>query len=143
MSLLLEKVSYLQGLAEGMELDDSTKEGKLLTHIIDLLEDFAQAYDELDVDLEYLEDYVESVDGDLADIETYLEELDETLFDDEDDEWDFMDDYDSTLICTSCDRTYDIDEAIFDEEGVKCPVCNGTLESMYDFGELDDEDVEI
>ncbi len=141
MSLLLEKVSYLQGLAEGMELDDSTKEGKILTHIIDLLGDFAQAYDEIDVDLEYLEDYVESVDGDLADIENYLEELDETLFDEYDD-WDDMYDYESTLICNACDRTYNIDEAIFDEEGIKCPVCNGTLESIFEFGEFDDEDAE-
>ena len=34
-----EKVAYLKGLAEGMEIDKETKEGKLLNVIIDILED--------------------------------------------------------------------------------------------------------
>ena len=38
---IIEKVAYLKGLAEGMELDTSKKEGKLLAAIIDLLEDIA------------------------------------------------------------------------------------------------------
>ena len=36
---IMEKVAYLKGLAEGMELDTEKKEGKLLAAIIDLLED--------------------------------------------------------------------------------------------------------
>ena len=33
-----EKVAYLKGLAEGLALDTDTKEGKLLTAIIDVLD---------------------------------------------------------------------------------------------------------
>ena len=40
---IIEKVAYLKGLAEGMELNTEKKEGKLLSAIIDLLEDIAQA----------------------------------------------------------------------------------------------------
>ena len=38
---ITEKVAYLKGLAEGMELDTGKKEGKLLSAIIDVLEDIA------------------------------------------------------------------------------------------------------
>ena len=38
---ITEKVAYLKGLAEGMELDTDKKEGKLLSAIIDVLEDIA------------------------------------------------------------------------------------------------------
>ena len=36
---ILEKVAYMKGLAEGLGLDTKTKEGKLLTVMIDLLDD--------------------------------------------------------------------------------------------------------
>ena len=41
MSKISDRVSYLQGLAEGMELDTDKKEGKLLAAIIDVLDDLA------------------------------------------------------------------------------------------------------
>ena len=39
---ITEKVAYLKGLAEGMELDTEKKEGKLLSAIIDVLGDAFQ-----------------------------------------------------------------------------------------------------
>ena len=41
MDYLYQRVSYLKGLAEGLGIDEESKEGKLLLHIIDALEDFA------------------------------------------------------------------------------------------------------
>lgn len=126
MSYLLEKVSYLKGLAEGMEIDDSSKEGKLLMHIVDLLDDFASAFDELDNDLEELEEYVEDVDGDLADLETYLETVDEDLADLEDElEWeDDLEDYE----CPACEESFQLEEAWSDDdENLKCPECGDPL----------------
>ena len=38
---ITEKVAYLKGLAEGMELDTEKKVGKLLSAIIDVLDDIA------------------------------------------------------------------------------------------------------
>ncbi len=43
MQFLYEKVAYLKGLAEGLEIDSRTKEGKLLIAIIDTLSEFADA----------------------------------------------------------------------------------------------------
>lgn len=42
---ITEKVAYLKGLAEGMELDTEKKEGKLLAAIIDVLDDIALEID--------------------------------------------------------------------------------------------------
>ncbi len=36
---ICEKIAYIKGLAEGLSIDDNTKEGKILNAIIDLLGD--------------------------------------------------------------------------------------------------------
>ena len=41
MSELKEKVVFLQGLAEGMEIEEASKEGKLLKSILEVLADMA------------------------------------------------------------------------------------------------------
>ena len=41
---ICEKVAYIKGLAEGLALDDSTKEGKVLAAIIDVLGDITNIY---------------------------------------------------------------------------------------------------
>ena len=91
MDFLLQKVSYLQGLADGLGVDDTTKEGKLLLHIIDTLEEFADVLaDTIDDQLE-LEEYVNFIDEDLSDLE-------EEVYEDEDDE-DGDYDFDDFLDC--------------------------------------------
>mgnify|MGYP007119922242 CR=1 FL=1 len=45
---LTEKIAYIKGLAEGLELDTTTKEGKVLNAIIDLLEDMVDEIDAID-----------------------------------------------------------------------------------------------
>ena len=61
-----EKVAYVQGLASGMELDVTTKEGKLLEALIDLVAEMADVVDEIDEDLACVEDIVDEIDEDLA-----------------------------------------------------------------------------
>ena len=39
---LSEKSAYLKGLMEGMKLDTATNEGKLLSAIVDLLQDITK-----------------------------------------------------------------------------------------------------
>ena len=69
---LSEKAAYIQGLAEGLSLDESTKEGKLLAALIDLVGEMADAIGEIDEDLDTLNDYIEEIDEDLGDVEEYL-----------------------------------------------------------------------
>ena len=42
-----EKVSYIKGLAEGLELDSTDKNSKVLKAIIELLEDVALTVEDL------------------------------------------------------------------------------------------------
>lgn len=69
MTDLRARVAYLQGLAEGMELDDSTREGRLLGEMIDVLDAVAGSVDKLEEDQRQLEQYVCEVDQDLSDVE--------------------------------------------------------------------------
>ena len=51
-----EKVAYLKGLAEGLNLDTDSKEGKLIAAIIDVLDDMAEKFAEIDDELCDMED---------------------------------------------------------------------------------------
>ena len=42
-----EKVSYLKGLMEGLELDETTKEGKVIAAMADILQDMALSVEEI------------------------------------------------------------------------------------------------
>ena len=49
-----EKAIYLKGLADGLNFDKETAEGKLIAALIDLCADMAKKLDEVDEDIEYL-----------------------------------------------------------------------------------------
>ena len=44
MQHLYERVSYLRGLCEGMELSKESKEGKAIAAIIDTLDEFLKSF---------------------------------------------------------------------------------------------------
>ncbi len=82
------RVAYLKGLAEGLQLDQDTKHGKVLTNLIDVLQEMAGEIDGLRRSHEEVEAYVESLDEDLASVEDdiYYDEDDVVLVEDEDDD---------------------------------------------------------
>jgi hypothetical protein len=75
---LKARVAYLQGLTAGLEMPAEAKETKLLVGIVDTLDEFADAVEELDAAQERTEGYLESVDEDLHGLESdiYSEEDD-------------------------------------------------------------------
>ena len=79
MMTITEKVAYLKGLAEGMKMDSSTNEGKLLLAIIDTLDDVALTVSDLEDTVAELSAQVDEIDDDLGSVE-------EDLYGDEDDE---------------------------------------------------------
>ena len=90
---LTEKASYLKGLAEGLELDKESKEGKIIAALLDLTGEMAQELakvrndiDEIDDDLDYLNDYVEELDDDLESVENLLGGEDDEDYDEEDED---------------------------------------------------------
>lgn len=97
MEYLMQKVSYLKGLADGLGIEDTSKEGKLLLHIVETLEEFADVLDEtVDNQLD-LEEYVNFIDEDLADVEEDIYGLDDEDYDEDD--FDFDDFCDDDCCC--------------------------------------------
>ncbi len=126
-----EKVAYLKGLAEGMKMDESTNEGKLLLSIIDTLDDIALSISDLEDNMEELSAQVDEIDDDLGTVEEDLYGDDECDCDDEDD--------DETLYeveCPSCGDVICLDEGMLEEGEIDCPNCGEKLE----FDLEDDED---
>ena len=90
-----EKVAHLTGVMEGMEFDTTTKEGKLLSLIVDILDDLTAEVSEIEDDLDTLFDFADELDEDLGDVEADLYGDDE--YDDE-----FDDDEDMPECCVGC-----------------------------------------
>ncbi len=98
MGYMYERIAYLKGLAEGLEIEGS-REGKVLVEMIDMLEDMAILMEEIDEDSAKLEDYVSFIDEDLADLE-------DDFYDYEDFDGEIMID---DIECSCCDE-HDCDE---------------------------------
>ncbi len=133
-----ERVAYVKGLAEGMELDKTSKEGKLFSAIIDVLEDMAYEVSDLGDELGELEEQVDMVDDDLDTLEGIVYEDDE----DEDDDCCCCGDDDDLyeVVCPSCGDTIYLDEDMLDEGEMECPNCGEHLEFDVDEDEDDEEE---
>ena len=123
---ITERVAYLKGLAEGMELNTEKGEGKLLSAVIDVLEDIALELEDLRDEQTELADGLDAVSDDLEDVE-------DVVFDDEDE--DDEDCYATT--CPTCGETIYFDETILEDGEVLCPNCGEKLE--FDLDEVEDE----
>ena len=139
---ITEKVAYLKGLAEGMELDTGKKEGKLLAAIIDVLEDIALELVDIQEAQEELGDGLDAVSDDLEDVEDLLYGEDDE--DDEDSEYE-LDDLDEdeecyATTCPTCEETIYFDESVLEDGEVICPNCGEKLE--FDLESLDSEESE-
>lgn len=122
MSYISEKVSYLDGLSDGMGIEKDEKYGKLLKGIIEALGAIAEELDEHD---EYMEDLSDCVD----DLYDEIEALDDAVFEDDDEEDDGFYEVD----CPNCGETVYVDEEMLDsEDGLICPNCNSPIELDLD-----------
>ena len=69
---LSDKMSYLKGLVDGMELDLTTKEGKVLGQLLDVLQETVLYVTDLQDQVDELTELCESLDEDLGDVEDSL-----------------------------------------------------------------------
>ena len=86
-----EKVAYLKGLAEGLNIDtEKSKEGKLISVMIGILEDISLSIEDLEENALDLGEEIDVLSDDLADVEAVVfdEDFDEDEDEDEDDEFD-------------------------------------------------------
>ena len=134
---IMEKVAYLKGLAEGMELDTEKKEGKLIAAIIDLLEDMALEIEDLWDGEEELYEGLDAVSDDLEDVEDLIFEDEDDEDEDEYDEEDFDEDEDCyATTCPTCEEEIFFDESVLEDGEVICPNCGEKLE--FDMSSLEE-----
>lgn len=125
---LSERVAYLKGLAEGMELDPSKKEGKLFSAVIDALEAAVNEIDALREVQDTLSGALDEMSGVLEDVSGDLAEMEEMLFGNEAgyDESSEEGRYQAT--CPCCKGILYFDEDALEGGTVICPNCGNTLE---------------
>ena len=146
---LTEKMSYLKGLIDGLEIDTSTKEGKVLVQMSEVMSELVLYVDDLQSQVDELTELCDILDEDLGQVEDDFYECDEcdgdcdTCDDDEwDDDFDFDDDDDELyeITCPTCGDTILLDEGMIEEGSMNCPNCNELLE--FDYDDLTIEDFE-
>ena len=139
---LTEKAAYIKGLAEGLGLDESKPETKIINALIDIIDDLSLSVSDLEDELVLVGEQVDAVDEDLDALESYVYDDDDCDCDDCDcccddccDEDEFFE-----VECPACGEVINVDEGILESGSIECPNCGENLE--FDIEYEDDEDEE-
>ena len=122
-----EKVAYLKGLAEGLQLDTETKEGKMIAAIVDVLDAMVDELDDIESEMIDIEDGLDAVSDDLADLE-------DLVYDEEDEDYEEDDGDVFVTTCPECEEEVVFDESVLEDGEVVCPNCGAKLE--FDLSDL-------
>ena len=128
-----EKVAYIKGLADGLNLDGKKEEVKVIKAIIDLLDDLAMSVSDLEEGLDIVSEQVDAVDEDLAELESYV--YDDCDCDDCCDDEDYYE-----VECPKCGEVICVDEGILEDGSINCPNCDTLLEFGPDCDCCDEDD---
>ena len=138
---LSEKSAYLKGLMDGLNLSKETPEGKVISGIVDLLQDMTSSISDLEENAIAVSDELDEIEDDLDAIEEFLMDEDDED-EDEDDVVDFSDDdgedfdYDEDttyeVTCPKCGEVIEVDEETLLNESIDCPKCGEPLEFEFD-----------
>ncbi len=141
---LNEKIAYIRGLAEGLKLDESKDEVKVINAIIDLLDDMALSQTNMEELFDELSMQVDEIDEDLGNIEDeFYDDCDCDCCDDDCDcdccdEFDDEEDPFYEVTCGACQKTICVSEDVLLEGEIECPNCGEILE--FDFTGLFEDD---
>lgn len=133
-----EKVAYLKGLADGLELDkEPTKEGKLLKVVIEVLEEIGFTLEELEETDQLLSEGLDAVSEDLEDVEELLFSEEE---EDEEGGCGCGHEHFFEVECPQCGTELVVDEDVLAEGAIYCPTCDETFTLDLVDDDEDDED---
>ena len=128
-----EKVAYLKGLAEGLNLDtEKSKEGKLISVMIGILEEVGLSIEDLEENAHALGEEIDALSDDLADVES-------VVYDEENEDEDFDDDW-FEVECPNCEEPLVIDDKALADGFIQCPNCQTKF--SLDLSDDTDEDDE-
>ena len=142
---LSKKVAYLKGLMEGLKIDDSTNEGKILGIMADILDEMAETVEDIAEEVDETVELVDTLDEDLGSLEEDFygcddEEICDDDCDCDEDDFDFDDEEMYECVCPSCGDTICLGENVIAEGSIDCPNCGEKLE--FDFSDIEDSDEE-
>ena len=132
-----EKAAYLKGLIDGLGIDESTKEGKVIKVMSELLGELAEAVDGIDEDVSRAYDQINDVSEELEDLEADLYEDDDEDDEDDEPEEDDADEDDNAdvagepyyeVACPACGKTVYVSEDDLDAGEAICPSCKVAFE---------------
>lgn len=162
------KAAYLKGLVEGLNLDDSKKETKILKVITDFCHDVADELEKLRDDCSENKDLIYELDEDLGEIEKIFydnkqlgcggsshgcgcgqpgddlvdngdyDEHDEYVNSDDGEDEEDGDEEKYEVLCPHCSQVINLENASLKENEIVCPQCGKELE--LDFDEVDAKD---
>lgn len=132
---ITEKCAYIKGLMEGLELDTTSKEGKVLAAIVDLLEEVCDEVKSLDDNMDQIYDELDAMDEDMDDLEAAVYGDDE----EEDEDGDEEGEAEYELTCPKCGAVTVVDEAtLLDENSeISCQNCGAAFD--IEFGTEEEE----
>ena len=132
-----EKAAYLKGLIEGLGIDETTKEGKVIKVMSELLGELAEAVDGIDEDVSRVYDQINDISEELEDLEADLYEDDDEDDEDDESEEDDADEDDNAdvagepyyeVACPACGKTVYVSEDDLDAGEAICPSCKVAFE---------------
>lgn len=135
---LTEKAAYIKGLAEGLSLDASKPETKIINALIDLVDDLSLSVCDLEDELVLVGEQVDAVDEDLDALESYVyddDDCDCCCDDCCDDEDEFFE-----VECPACGEVINVDEGILESGSIECPNCGENLEFDIEYDEEEDDE---
>ena len=132
-----EKVAYLKGLAEGLNLDtEKSKEGKLISVMIGILEEIGLSIEDLEENAQALGEEIDAISDDLADVES-------VIYDEDEEEQEADDDW-FEVECPTCEEPLVIDDKALADGFIQCPNCQSkfSLDLSDDTVSADEEEGE-
>lgn len=106
MDFLYEKISYLKGLADGLDVKADSKEGRLFNALMDVIEEIADGMNSIVDEQDDANEYLDVLDEDLSEVEK--EVFGDMEIEEDDDDYEDYDDYDE-------DYDFDFDDEDYDD----------------------------
>ena len=133
---ITEKVAYIQGLYDGLGLDgEKSGEARILSELLDVMKEVGQQLEGMDTAMDQFDEELDALGDSVADLE-------DAVFDDEDEQDEFLEDLDGMdedffeIPCPTCGEDLVVDDEVLSAGVVDCPACGGKFALSFE----DDKD---
>ena len=133
---ITEKVAYIQGLYDGLGLDgEKSGEARILSELLDVMKEVGQQLEGMDTAMDQFDEELDALGDSVADLE-------DAVFDDEDEQDEFLEDLDGMdedffeIPCPTCGEDLVVDDEALAAGVVDCPACGGKFALSFE----DDKD---